>query len=409
MAGCFDRTTCAVNPTTGALTVATRTGSCTIFPGDQVQVEETETCWMITVNNDATCIPKIEPGDQVVIEETATCHMITINNVPYCIPKCRYYRDCEGNVLDDCERLVTCDDLADRGFISCIRDEDFDLVPTNVGGELVNCLRIKWDRICAEAEEISVIADDHKVLVCGNAGLKKVDPSVILEDMCFDNVPDLGDLCGTTERLILVNSNGCRRLARYNQATAGSYLGGWGNVANHKPPHQTGFILPADFASPTNYYSKPGIIADGGTDPNNRPGLNEARILNSRLTKNEFDNACIRTYEATLSLSPVTEATANEAYLANMSVAYRYKVDSGPWVYSADAGSGKIATVGGLNSLSVLETFVFNITFPPGHITLETIYLAEQTGNVRLIATTVIPGSGLGGVPAPRLVLRPAA
>lgn len=113
---CYDRVSCSVNPTTGALTVNTKNGSCTIEPGDTVTFTETEVGYIISINGEPNIIPKPDEddyGDNVSFTETDDSYIITINNEPNVIPKnCLQLIDCNGDYIDPCvDRVVTCENL----------------------------------------------------------------------------------------------------------------------------------------------------------------------------------------------------------------------------------------------------------------------------------------------------------
>lgn len=113
---CYDRVSCSVDPTTGALTVNTKNGSCTIEPGDTVTFTETEVGYIISINGEPNIIPKPDEddyGDNVSFTETDDSYIITINNEPNVIPKnCLQLIDCNGDYIDPCvDRVVTCENL----------------------------------------------------------------------------------------------------------------------------------------------------------------------------------------------------------------------------------------------------------------------------------------------------------
>lgn len=420
---CYDKTSCSVDPTTGALTIYTKTGQCTVVPGDDVTITETPECFIITINGVPTCIPKIEPGDDVSFTETDECYLITINNTPHCIPKCRYYRDCNGNVLDDCARIVTCDDLEGRGFISCIDDDDFALVPRMTPLGLRECLTIKWDQICVEAEEVTVLPQNAKVLICGPGGVKKVDPSIILEEMCFDNVADMGTTCGTTEQLVLYrDETGCRKLGLISQAASRSMISNMAEIWTHLPADTSGFIVPNNFVQPTNFYDLATFQSDGGVDHNpylggqfgndrrTAPGVNSARITNSRIAVFSGENACPRVYDGLLVTSRhggLTDLATADATVFQMSSRMRYKTGANtwtPWLYAFNPGPGTLSPYFSNNAIARSNENNFNIYMLAGEYELEFFYMAPQDTPLRLGANTYTSGFG---TPAPRVSLKP--
>lgn len=113
---CYDRVSCSVDPDTGALTVNTKRGSCTITPGDTVTFTETGVGYIITINGEPNVIPKPDEddyGDNVSFTETEDSYIITINNEPNVINKvCQRLIDCNGNDIDPCvDRVATCENL----------------------------------------------------------------------------------------------------------------------------------------------------------------------------------------------------------------------------------------------------------------------------------------------------------
>lgn len=400
MAQCFEPY-CSVDPASGALSITTKGGTCTVVPGDQVSVTENPQGWIITVNGAPTLIPRIDPGDDVSFVETPDNYVITINGAPHLIPKCRYYRDCDGNVLDSCERIVTCDDLVERGFISCVDADDFNMVPRNVDGVATMCLEIAWDRVCAEAELVTDPAG-HTVLLCGPNGVKKIDPDSLLADLCYNDVPDLGLTCGNTSRLILVtDADGCDRLARIDSVGVTLASGRYWNVRGAKPENTSGYVLPDDFPTPNLYYSVADYLADGGTDPNDRSGINDAIITNSRVAAASFVVPCTKLYNFLVSALFVREATAEEAYSRYATLSFRWRVDGGQWFYATTPGTGQVTQFAARFAIEGRIDVDTTITLPEGNVDMELFYLssdynAGDPGNARLQANTNAPSFGSG-------------
>lgn len=301
MAQCFEPY-CSVDPVSGALSVTTKGGTCTVVPGDEVSVTETPQGWIITVNGVPTLIPRIDPGDDVSFVETPDNYVITINGVPHLIPKCRYYRDCDGNILDQCERIVTCDDLAQRGFISCVDADDFNMVARNVNGVATMCLEIAWDRICFEAETIAVPAEH--VLMCGAGGVKKITIRDMLTDLCFP-IEDLGTQCGTAQQLVAVadpETPSCFRLARYNAATA--QIAQFGSDSVHGPSHN--LARPAAPETPASYYSYTELSADEVAN-----SIDEPKLLTTLIADTVIEIECDGMYEFSLRSLTAFDPAAN--------------------------------------------------------------------------------------------------
>lgn len=113
---CYDQTRCSVDPNTGALTITTKHGTCTIEPGSEVTFTETAVGYIITIDGTPHIIPKPDEddyGDKVTFTETEDEYIITINNEPNVIPKCdRSLVTCSGDFLVPCvDRIVTCAQL----------------------------------------------------------------------------------------------------------------------------------------------------------------------------------------------------------------------------------------------------------------------------------------------------------
>lgn len=415
MAQCFEPY-CSVDPASGALSITTKGGTCTVVPGDQVSVTENLQGWIITVNGAPTLIPRIDPGDDVSFLETPDNYVITINGVPHLIPKCRYYRDCDGNILDTCERIVTCDDLAGRGFISCVDADDFNMVARVVDGEAAMCLEIAWDRICAEAELVTDPAG-HTVLMCGPGGVKKIDPNDLLSELCFNDVPDLGSQCGVVDQLVLVTNNGCGSLAKTRAATQAQSVLYFQQVASPRLPDNTGgYSIPGDLPNPSNYYTRADYVSDGGVNTASgvtggvrpAPGLDEAKVSNSRWGSASWENACPNTYELEVNIAHVKMGSAEAAYDAWSGVGFRFRVNGGDWNYPFSPGPGTLNIFAGDNGLLGTRQVSTQLGIPAGAIDFEVFYIGNTTPETTVgwQANTFVPGFA---VSSPRAFLRRAA
>lgn len=421
MVQCFEPY-CSVDPASGALSITTKGGTCTVIPGDQVSVTENPQGWIITVNGVPTLIPRIDPGDDVSFVETADNYVITINGVPHLIPKCRYYRDCDGNILDYCERIVTCDDLAARGFISCVDADDFNMVPRNVDGVATMCLEIAWDRICAEAELVTDPAG-HTVLMCGPDGVKKITPSDLLSDICFTDVPDMGSVCGLGEQLVLFNDNGCMRLGRVTTSSVRSAASEFADMVPGLPENTGGYTLPENFPVPNDVYSVTDYMADGGINSTRYPGalgssrpapptLNAARIQNSRLARFTGTLECIRTFDWTFYyvrgevFSTYTEADSSRFQLGTRTRIRPQGENWSPWLYPFTPGTGTLALWTTFNGFEVQDQFDGSISFPAGDYELEFFYVGapDPANNLSIAANTHRFGFA---TPTPRVEVRP--
>ena len=405
MASCYDRVSCSVSEDGQVLTINTKHGTCMFTRGDDVSFTETEVGYIITINGNPYIIPKIEPGDDVDFTETDDCYIITINNEPHCIPKCRYYRDCDGNILDDCARIVTCDDIAQRGFISCVDPDDFTLTTECEEGDCVNCIAIKWDQICAEAETTDSMPDNGQVLYCSGGSVSKTNFNNAVEEVisgCMEiDIPDLGTTCGDPRSLVLVENNGCVSLATYSSSDAQRAGGTFREAHPEIAPDTTGLILPDSFADPTDYYVPADYraAADAGT-------LDEGTLTNSMITLASFNLACPQRLSMTLSYDNVNPPSVQDAYDQTWAVAWRRRVDGGPWIYPLSAGS--VTTSTPRNALAS-ERLMYEINgrvFPAGDNEVQFFYTAAQTGNARITANTFAfdPASPQ---PLPSVALRP--
>jgi len=240
------------------------------------------------------------------------------------------------------------------------------------------------------------IPAEANILICDNGNMIAIDAGDLLSTLCTrNNLPDLSNICGTPSQLVLVNDGSCLKLATYSGTSLVSGGGDFRNVASHLPPDTTGYIIPTNFANPTDYYN----LADFHGDDNNGAGiLNETRILNSRVCGGTFVNPCQRRFTLTSAMAIFHEPTADIAYDALCYIFYRYSNNGGPWVYPR-VGSGAIPAFAKFNALNELERTESFISLPAGTIEFELFYVAEQTGNarppVRILATTYPRTGGL--------------
>lgn len=232
----------------------------------------------------------------------------------------------------------------------------------------------------------------------------------IVEEACFDNVPDLGETCGDVINLVLVNQDGCMKLATVNQAELQEARGAYHEVDPSKPKNESGYTLPADFPVPNLYYSLADYKADGGNDPNDRSGIDEAKIMNSRISRVAFDNMCRRRYEITIYTALAREATAEEAYRKQMALSYRWRVNGGAWNYATRSGTGEVTNFAyhaAIEGRYVQDQF---ITFPEGLIEYEAFYLAPDYDEANPMHASIEANTYEFGfaAPVPRIIIRPA-
>lgn len=417
MASCYDRTSCSVNPDNGALTINTKHGSCTVVPGNFVNLSEQDGCYTITVTDQAQ-VPNVQtvticPGDQVNFTEDEDCYIITINNEPHCIPKCRYYRDCDGNILDDCARIVTCDDLAQRGFISCVDENDFDLTTECEDGSCVNCIAIKWEQICAEAETVAPEdrPDNAQFIYCSNGSLGKSNFKDSVEDIiegCLDiDIPDVGETCGDPRYMVLAgpDSEGCVRIATYSPSGTPRAQAIFADAQPSFAP-DTSFQVPADFIDPSQVY-----IYTDLQDAVNNDNVDNSIIVNSLLTRAQFTLDCPTRFRVQTIMDIAQPASVEDAYNQRMRVGHRYRVNGGDWVYPLTAGD--LYRVGQpINALQASQTFLHGgeggSVYPAGDIEFETFYIEEDNhARVNLNARTFRSGGNVG-IPTPRTLFTPA-
>jgi len=220
------------------------------------------------------------------------------------------------------------------------------------------------------------------------------------------NIPDVGQTCGTISQLVLINDDGCQRIARYSESEAPSASGSFVNVAAHLPPNTQGFVIPTNFANPTNYYDLTDLLAD---DNLGLGVLNNARIINSRMTVMTFENDCQRVYDLTSRFFLQQLATANDAYQTSTRLFWRYRVGVGPWVY-ARSGNGQLNALATFNAINIVHIIDARISIPPGAITLEVFFVGNQLSQpiprAAILANT-FPATGGPSAGQPGWFLRP--
>lgn len=277
-------------------------------------------------------------------------------------------------------------------------------------------LTVNWDAICAAAETVTD-ADGHRVILCGPDGVKGIDPSDLLTDICFDNVPDLGSQCGVVDQLVLVTNNGCGSLAKTRAATQAQSVLYFQQVASPRLPDNTGgYSIPADLPNPSNYYTRADYVSDGGVNMTSgvtgsvrpAPGLNEAKISNSRWGSVSWENACQNTYELEVNIAHAKMDTAEAAYDAWSGVGFRFRVNGGAWNYPFSPGPGTLNIFAGDNGLLGTRQVSTQLGIPAGAIDFEVFYIGNTTPEttVRWQANTFVPGFA---VSSPRAFLRRAA
>lgn len=278
-------------------------------------------------------------------------------------------------------------------------------------GTDANPLSVNWADLC---DNVSAVTDveDRGVLLCGaDDGPVVIDPSDLLKEMCFDDVPDLGDTCGTVDTLVVVtDATGCGRLNKTREATKPQYNGFFGQVATWLPPNTLGYTLPADFniTDPlTEVYSFTDLVADGGTDPTDRSGVDHAKVGNSVMSRVTIDNPCARVFNVLVQYSQPAYTTAQEAYQRLTNFTFRWRYNGGPWVYVFNPGSGQITAAGGFRGTTSVRDYNTTVALQPGNIEFEVFMLriGNPTQEGDMNANTYLPGFANGN---PRVTLRPS-
>ena len=270
--------------------------------------------------------------------------------------------------------------------------------------------------VCDESDQIEDPAG-HTVVLCGPDGIKRVTPSDLLSLLCFNDVPDLGSQCGVVDQLVLVTNNGCGSLAKTRAATQVKNQLCFQQVASPRLPENTGgHSIPDDLPNPSNYYTRAAYVSDGGVNMTSgvtgsvrpAPGLNEAKISNSRWGSVSWENACQNTYELEVNIVHAKMDSAEAAYDAWSGVGFRFRVNGGDWNYPFSPGPGTLNTFAGDNGLLGSRQVSTQLGIPAGAIDFEVFYIGNTTPEttVRWQANTFVPGFA---IPSPRAFLRRAA
>lgn len=333
----------------------------------------------------------------VDVSETDSDYIITVDDKMIAIPKCRRYRDCDGEVLDDCARIVTCEDLGSRGFLDAVVTED---VITGTG-TTVDPVRFN----CAAAELVPN-PDNRQVLLCGADGVKKIEPSDLLAEMCFNDVPDLGDVCAVGEQLVLFNDDGCTRLGRVTTSSVRGEISEFADMVPALPENTAGYVLPQDFPVPNNVYTVSDYVADGGVDTARypsalghyrpAPGLNAARIQNSRLARFTGTLECARTFDWTFYYARGEDFTSyahadGSRFFLGSRIRIRPEGENwSPWLYPFTPGPGTLALWTTFNGFEVRSQFEARNSFPAGDYEWEFFYVgaADPANNLSVSANT---------------------
>lgn len=267
-----------------------------------------------------------------------------------------------------------------------------------------NPLSVNWDAICPGSDTVAEVPNDAMMLYCSAGNVEKTNfinaVRKIVSESCFQ-IADFGEQCSVGNQVVAYHEDGdppdCFRLARVDEATLPQMNGAYAFVNDGKPDNTTGYVLPDDFPNPTLYYNRANYQADGGTDPNDRSGIDEATIQNSLIARGEFENPCQQAYTFEGSANFAKEATAEDAYQKTAAVSYRWRVNGGAWNYPYVAATGLVVDFGGQEAIRGQYTFgPIALGLAPGTVEMEVFYIAEQTGNAKFIANTRVPGAGFG-------------
>ena len=175
---------------------------------------------------------------------------------------------------------------------------------------------VDWDDLCEHAELVSPMPDEALVLICTDDGVKVVDPSDMLDDLCF-NIPDLGTQCGVAQQLVALQDPDdptCFRLARYNAAT--TTIASFGSDTVYTNAHN--LQRPANPATPATYYDYTTLSADAvaGT-------IDLAKLNTTRVATQTVNIECDGTYEFTFDSLTVFDPLANGGAGADSRVVFR--------------------------------------------------------------------------------------
>lgn len=232
-----------------------------------------------------------------------------------------------------------------------------------------------------------------------------------LYDCLPEEFPDIGDLCGDPQYLVLVNDGECSRIGTYSPTgTTGTYVGTFSDAQPQLPQGQTDLIIPDVFDDPTEFYRWNDLVSD---DNDGAGTINETILQNSKISRVVFDLDCRQRLGSETQLVLENPDDVQEAYSQRMRVLFRYRTNGGPWVYNRIPATNRLATGLPINSLSssgyVREENPRN--YGPGHIEVETFYVGDgsttnQIPLTKLKANTHPAGSGF--VPYPRTTMRPS-
>ena len=309
---------------------------------------------------------------------TVNCPSELFHSTTRCQP--RFDPAAANAVMSEILNAVNCGGVA----YDCTRlDNLCQAMTNNIENALEGCLTVTFE---AEPllENLEAILGLNTVGLCTSIArvnnvrvqLRRLFNEFFLE--CITGpVPDAGQTCGTITQLVLINDGICNRIASYSAAATPSAQSSFRDVASHLPPDTQGYALPTNFPTPLNYYNLANLLAD---DNLGTGVLDEARILNSRLTRMSFVNDCSRRYNLTSRFFLETEATANAAYATNTRLFTRYRIGAGPWIY-ARSGGGQLSGIATFNAINLVQIIDAILLLPAGAITLEIFFVGNQLGD----------------------------
>lgn len=249
-------------------------------------------------------------------------------------------------------------------------------------------VNVDWNRICAAAQSARSV-DGKSILICDDGDVSRISVSNFLETMCFQSVGDLGEQCGKVSQLVIVEENGCAKLATTSEATRQNFKGAFDAVAADRlGENQYGFILPDNFADPTLFYGRADYFSDGGvnTVPGDfnasfrpAPGIDESKIENSLLTWiKPFELKCHTVFDIKHPIINVGEPDGNAAYARSSSFGFRVRRDGGLWNYGFSRGPGTLSFPNLFRSTVTQRNYQGTLVLPAGRYEVQSFFIAPS-------------------------------
>lgn len=342
----------------------------------------------LTRNDGVTFNIPVPQGDLL---ETPDEFIITFNGETITIPKClNYFYDCDNEPIDNCrDRIVTCENLDDRDYITYVVTEDV------IAGDGRPGNPVRFN--CAAAELIDD-PDNHQVLLCGPNGVKKIDPGDLLSEVCLSE-PTRFDGCGTNEQVVMQrDANGCWRLGIMSTQAKRTYRADAGNGGVNKPLNGS-YVWPTEFASPAT------IDQLRAADNHGTGTIPEALIQDNIVANVSMTLPCRTLFSITNRIGVSGSLTLEQAYTASASLSYRYRVDGGAWIYprvnSATEGNNLISFARSFNALDRNYSLDWLLTLPAGDIEWQMIVASNSTTNVSpIVVSTYTDETGIASSPS---------